>query len=289
MPLCSTNVYFTSERKNYLLKSWGMETSHIRQKYRKLASIDRDNHMMAFPDYKFKPKKCLLAHEQTKLDSIISMTSKASADMGEIQDNRSDGCSWAASDSHAEICSDSPSSFFVDSFYPTITAIGGSLSPDQMIIQHPILHDHSAYDMNTVSSPYNTMAPENSKHHASDGITWFPQTPDLHFIQPQLNRSSSSDLTTLKSFESHALMESSNITALLGRDQLQHSNLTTDGCLSIVAPSDTLHSCDPELCLLWNMSYQEYYSELQNALSRPEPTTTSDDKGGILKAQWDLR
>lgn len=275
--------------------SWGMETDHIRQKYKKLARIDRDNHMMAFPDYKFKPKKCHLAPKRTKHHSITSSTSKGSADMGEIQDNRSDGCGWAASPaaefedsshSHAEICSDSPSSLLVNSFYPTITANRGSRSPDPMEFQHPMLHDHPAYDMNTFSSLYDTMRLENSKPHASDGITGYPQTPDVDIIQSQLNRSSSSDLTTLESFESRARIESSNITALMRRDQSQHSDLTTEGCPSIVVPSDALHSCGPELCLLCNNEYQEYYSELQNALSRPEPATTSDDRGRILKAQW---
>ncbi|KAJ6105159.1 hypothetical protein N7523_010233 [Penicillium sp. IBT 18751x] len=130
------------------------------------------------------------------------------------------------------------------------------------------------------------MTPENSEHYALDGITGFSLTPDVDIIRPQLSRSSSSDLTTPESFESHALMERSNLTASLGRDHLQHSNLTTQGCPSTVVPSDTIHSLDAELRLPWNMSYQEHYSELQNALSGPELTTTSDDKGRILKTQW---
>ncbi|KAJ5117488.1 hypothetical protein N7448_011120 [Penicillium atrosanguineum] len=275
--------------------SWGMETSHIRQKYRKLARIDRDNHMMAFPDYKFKPKRCPLAHERTKCSPIISMTSKNSADMGEIQDNRIDGCSWAAfpaaefedsTQDHAEICSDSSSSFLVDSFYPTITAIGGSISPDPMIVQNPMLNHHLTYDMDGVSSLYETMTPENSKQYALDSTTGFPQSPDVGNIHPQLNRSSSSDLTTFDGFESHALMERSNSTDLLGGDRLQQSNSITEGCPNTGVPSHTLHSFDPELCLPWNTGYQEYYSELQDALSGPEPTTISDDKRRILKAQW---
>lgn len=45
--------------------SWKIELSHVRRKYEMLAKVERDNHSVAFPDYKFRPKKGpLLAKRQ---------------------------------------------------------------------------------------------------------------------------------------------------------------------------------------------------------------------------------
>lgn len=38
-------------------KSWRQETPAIKQKYERLANIEKDNHNLAHPDYKFAPKK----------------------------------------------------------------------------------------------------------------------------------------------------------------------------------------------------------------------------------------
>lgn len=45
------------EVSRLLGKSWGMETPDIRTKYEELANIEKDNHALAHPDYKFAPRK----------------------------------------------------------------------------------------------------------------------------------------------------------------------------------------------------------------------------------------
>jgi hypothetical protein len=73
--------------------SWGLETCHIRQKYKRLARIDRDRHKMTFPDYKFKPKKRFHARKRRELSSSTSITGESYAGDVQIQELGGDGYS----------------------------------------------------------------------------------------------------------------------------------------------------------------------------------------------------
>lgn len=66
--LCQTNHQVVSRASGH---GWKLETQAIRDKYEQLASIERDNHARAHPDYKFSPNKGPVATKK-KEDAIAT-------------------------------------------------------------------------------------------------------------------------------------------------------------------------------------------------------------------------
>lgn len=262
--------------------SWGIEPYHIRQKYKRLARIDQDNHKMAFPDYKFKPQKRLQARERRELSFSTSTTGDSCVDDVQIQELGGESYSWASLqntepegtfDSHATICPGLSGSFTNDHSYSRFTKLEESLFSNDLADQ--------------ATTPYGCLFQQSAAH----CTTGFREVLNLDIIQPVPEIALPYCFTSSERFKTQQQIEGGNTTDPTGINRLQPFDSLAEGCSSITVTSDTLRfiSCSnaiiSNLGPLWDISYQKDRFQLQNDLSDHESGIIRDEESIMFNPQ----
>lgn len=249
--------------------SWGIETCHIRQKYKSLARIDRDNHKMTFPDYKFKPKKRFHARKRRELSSSRSIMGESCAGDVQIQELGDDGYPWTSLQNTE----------FERPFSTLLT--------DQPTTSYGCL----AHVENDTLLTYDILAPQCLQQSASHCTASFQEASHLDMTQPRPDLALPDYFTASDCFEPQQQIERRNIMDPVGIDHFQPSDSLAESCSSIPVPSDTLqlascsHAIFSNLGPPWDLSYQEDRFELQKDLSDPESAIIRDEKSIMFKTQ----
>lgn len=279
--------------------SWGIEPYHIRQKYKRLARIDRDNHKMTFPAYKFKPKKRFQARKRRELSSSTSTTGNPCVDDVQIQELGGDDYSWTflqntelqgTFDSHATICPGLSSSFTSDHSYPHFTDVEELSFSNRFADQPTTPYGCLAHVENDTLLTYDILAPQSFQQNAAHCTTGFQEASHLDIIQPQPDIALPNCFNSSECFKSQQQIERGNITDSTGIDRLQHLNSLAESCSSIPVPSDTLRLATYSNAIIsnlgppWDLSYHEDHFQLQDDLSDPDSAIIRYEENIMFKA-----
>ncbi len=254
--------------------SWGIEPYHIRQKYKRLARIDQDNHKMAFPGYKFRPQKRLSARKRRELSFSTSTMGDSCVDDVQIQELGGEGHSWAslqnkepegAFDSHATIGPGISGSFKNDLNYSHFTNVEKSSFSNDLADQP--------------TTPYICLFQQS----AARCTTGFGEALHLDIIQQVPEIALLGCFTAGECFKTQQQIERGDTTDSTGTNRLQPLYSLAEGCSNITVTSDTLQLASYNNAIisnpdpLWYLNYQEDRFQLQNDLSDPESAIIRDE------------